>query len=59
MMRIYIQSQGERVWRSVEEGWNPPFVPLTEKNIKENKIWTKEEIKEVEFTSKAMSAYSE
>lgn len=45
MMRIYIQSQGERVWRAVEEGWNPPFVPLTEKTLKKIRFGQKKKSK--------------
>ncbi|XP_019158013.1 PREDICTED: uncharacterized protein LOC109154740 [Ipomoea nil] len=53
-MRVYIMSQGERVWRSVEEGWVPPTNEQGEKKLKRE--WSEEEIKEADFNSKAMNS---
>ncbi|XP_019189389.1 PREDICTED: uncharacterized protein LOC109183783 [Ipomoea nil] len=53
-MRVYIMSQGERVWRAVEEGWEPPTNERGEKKLKRE--WSEAEIREANYNSKAMNS---
>lgn len=52
-MRIYIQFQGERAWRAVENGWSPPI--YEKGNLKNKEDWTEEEIKQGGYNSKAIN----